>query len=356
MNIRSEVKAGLGAAAARGSGSAVALNHGSGAAAGEGLIDWIEGASDGPLLLCIGGMHGNEPSGVRALEAIVNSVRARRDALVGDFVAIAGNLRALASGRRFVAYDLNRAWTPDYLGALSAGQGDPGGDETVRSINTRRAGARAPEDLEVLRLLRLLEEVARRRRGPVYALDLHTTSGRGGTFTSTDDRPGHHSFAQAIPLPLVLGLDEHLEGTLLSHLNRLGYTTAVCECGQHLEATAARRAVAAIWLAIRAAGLLGDSDAPEARRAFEMLRDSTSHLPRYLETVYRHPVEEEDGYATRPGWRNFQHVVAGDVVGDDRDGEVVAPFSGMLLMPLYQRLGEDGFFVVRNLGGLEARR
>ena len=324
------------------------MSHGGVAAASEGLIGWVEGAAEGPLLLCIGGVHGNEPAGVRALEAIVGTVQRRREALTGDFVAIAGNLNALASGQRFVAYDLNRAWTPAGLVALRAGR-DRGGGRPGRSNNARRSGKPAPEDIEVLRMLGLLDEVARRHRGPVYVLDLHTTSGRGGTFTSTEDRNGRHDFVEAIPLPLVLGLDRHLEGTLLSHLNRLGYRTALCECGQHQEAGAAARAVAAIWLAIRAAGLLDDSDAPEARRAFEMLRDSTSHLPRYLETVYRHPVEDRDNYVTRPGWRNFQRVVAGDVIGDDRNGEVLAPESGMLLMPLYQRLGDDGFFVVRKI-------
>ena len=316
---------------------------------GDGLIGWVEGASEGPLLLCFGGVHGNEPAGVRALEAMVDTVRARSGVLAGDFVAVVGNRPALAAGQRFIAYDLNRAWTPEHLGALAYGRDAGSTDGAVGSNNSRRAGKPAGEDLEVLRLQGVLAEVAARRRGPVYVLDLHSTSGRGGTFTSTDDRRGHRTFAREIPLPMVLGLDDHLRGTLLSHLNRLGYTTALCECGQHEEAQAATRAVAAIWLAIRAAGLLGDSEAPEARRAFEMLRNSTSHLPGHLETVYRHPVEEGDLYTTRPGWRNFQRVRAGEVVGDDRNGEVAAPCSGMLLMPLYQRLGDDGFFVVRDL-------
>ncbi|MYG80397.1 MAG: hypothetical protein F4187_00860 [Gemmatimonadetes bacterium] len=319
---------------------------------GDGLIGWVEGASEGPLLLCFGGVHGNEPAGVRALEAMVDTVRARSGVMTGDLVAVVGNRSALAAGQRFIAYDLNRAWTPEFLGALESRGDGASADGAIGATNSRRDGTPAREDLEVLRVQGILAEVAARRRGPVYVLDLHSTSGRGGTFTSTDDRPGHRAFAREIPLPMVLGLDDHLRGTLLSHLNRLGYTTVLCECGQHEEAQAATRAVAAIWLAIRAAGLLGDSDAPEARRAFEMLRNLTGHLPGYLETVYRHPVEERDDYATRPGWRNFQRVQAGDVVGDDRNGEVAAPCSGMLLMPLYQRLGEDGFFVVRDLAAI----
>lgn len=316
----------------------------------DGLMGWVEGASEGPLLLCVGGVHGNEPAGVQALEAILGAVRGRREALAGDFVAIAGNLHALAAGRRFIAYDLNRAWTPARLAAPESDGGDARDDSAIRPIGSGRGRAPAPEDLEVARMLGLLDEVARRRRGPVYVLDLHTTSGRGGAFTSTDDNPACRTFARQIPLPLVLGLADHLEGTLHSYLEGLGYTTMGCECGQHQEPRAVKRALAAIWLAIRAAGLLGDADAPEARRAHEMLWNASRHLPAFLETVYRHPVASGDRYVTRPGMRNFQRISAGDVIGDDRSGEVAAPFGGMLLMPLYQRLGEDGFFVVREAG------
>ena len=335
---------------AGGASAALAMGRGHAPLESDGLIGWVEGRSEGPLLLCVGGLHGNEPAGVRALEAMVDKVRLRQDVLAGDFVAIIGNIPAFTAGRRFMAYDLNRAWTPVHLEALQSGRTESA-DGAVRSITRRRARAPMAEDLEVVRVLELLDRVASRRRGPVYVLDLHTTSGKGGTFTSTEDHPRYRRFAMEVPFPLVLGLDDHLEGTLLGYLRTLGHTTMLCECGQHREPRAALRAVAAVWIAIRAAGLLSDGNVPEARRAFEMLRNTCAHLPRELETVYRHPFDERDRYVTRPGFRNFQRIEAGDVIGDDRDGEVVAPESGMLLMPLYQRLGEDGFFVVREVEG-----
>ena len=332
-----------------GAGAALAVSPELAAVAGEGVIGWVEGRSEGPLLLCIGGVHGNEPAGVRALEQMVGKVRARRDVLAGDFVAIVGNMPALAAGRRFMAYDLNRAWTPLHVEALQSGCRTEADDAVVHSIARRRARIPVPEDLEVVRVQELIERIAARRRGPVYVLDLHTTSGKGGTFTSTEDHPRRRRFAMEVPFPLVLGLNEHLQGTLLGYLDTLGYTTMLCECGQHREPRAALRAVAVVWIAIRAAGLLDEEEVPEARRAFEMLRAACAHLPRVLETVHRHPFEERDRYVSRPGFRNFQRIEAGEVVGDDRHGEVVAPKRGRLLMPLYQRLGEDGFFVVREV-------
>ena len=303
----------------------------------DGLIGWVKGDTEGPLLLCVGGLHGNEPSGVGALEELVGLVESRRHLLMGDFVAVAGNLQALAAGRRFMSYDLNRAWTASRIAEAR---------DRIRAANGRPA---APEDVELVRILSVLDEVASRRRGPVWFLDLHTTSGGGGAFTTSADEPRHKRFAMSIPAPLILRLDEHLEGTLNSYLQRLGYTTAVFECGQHEEAESRVRAASAVWLAIRAAGLLADRDAPEARSSYRRLEQAYRHLPRILEMRYRHPVEEEDRYTTRPGFRNFQPVRASDVIGDDHRGEVMAPKGGRILMPLYQELGEDGFFVVRDV-------
>lgn len=317
-----------------------------------GLIGWVEGHSEGPLLLCIGGLHGNEPAGVLALKTLIEQIRARRHLLSGDFVAVIGNSRALASGRRFMSYDLNRAWTPSRVEGSRHGlavHGEPSGRS---SSSPRRNPALGPEDAEMVRLQHLLDAVSRRRRGPVNVLDLHTTSGWGGTFTSTADRPAHRRFAMAIPVPLVLGLNEHLEGTLLTHLDDLGYTTTVCECGQHEEPRAVNRAQAAVWLALEAAGMLSSAAIPDFESSYRIMRAARRNLPRTFEMVHRHPVQPEDRYRTRPGFTNFQPVRAGTVIGQDRTGEIVAPVGGMLLMPLYQELGEDGFFVVRERGHL----
>jgi succinylglutamate desuccinylase len=50
-----------------------------------------------------------------------------------------------------------------------------------------------------------------------------------------------------------------------------------------------------------------------------------------------------------PGFRNFQSVSAGKLLARDHHGEVRAPLSGILLLPLYQAQGEDGFFLIREV-------
>ena len=51
----------------------------------------------------------------------------------------------------------------------------------------------------------------------------------------------------------------------------------------------------------------------------------------------------------KPGFDNFDPVTRGDVLASDKNGAVTASESGLLLMPLYQKLGEDGFFIGREI-------
>ena len=296
----------------------------------ERLIGWVRGRDSGPMLLCIGGLHGNEGAGVAALEDVVERLESRASAMRGDFVALRGNVRALRAGKRFLRYDLNRAWGVG--GPLHTDMGATQGGE---------------EDAEVVELLEVLERVRSAARGHLYLLDLHTTSGGGGAFTTVGDSLDNRAFASAVPVPLVLGLEELVEGTLVGRLSEEGWTTAVFECGQHTEPEARTRAAAAIWILVRQAGLLEPAAVPEADAGHEALSREYGRLPKFLEMRYRHPVHEGDGYRTLPGLLNFQTVARGDVLGEDRAGQVTAPETGRILMPLYQEQGEDGFFVVR---------
>lgn len=292
------------------------------------------------MLICVGGIHGNEPAGVEALERVVEALRDHCDQLTGDFVAFVGNRRALKAGKRFLSHDLNRAWSVDTpwegLGDLEAW--------TRASANGED---RTVEELERQELQQAFAEVVAQARGKVFILDLHTTSGGGGAFTTVGDSLVNRSFALNIPVPLVLGLEELVRGTLVGYLSEYGFTTAVFECGQHEEVEASKRAEAAVWLVLRGAGLLAAGIRPEVQKSAEYLGAECRYLPRVLEMRYRHGIRAGDAYRTSPGFRNFQPIETGQVMGRDRNGAVTTPEGGRVLMPLYQVQGEDGFFVVR---------
>jgi succinylglutamate desuccinylase len=295
------------------------------------LLGRLRGTRPGPTLICIAGIHGNEPAGIHAIRRVLPKLADREAQMAGTLVALAGNRSALEAGRRFVDRDLNRAWTAKRLADLRAGAGHAG---TV-------------EDREQIELLGEIENVLRASEGPVYALDLHTTSGPGGTFSVFTDSLPQRAFASRFPFPMIFGLEELVDGTLLNLLSESGVVALTVETGQHAEPEAIDRAEAAVWLAVVNAGLLPERLVPEAAAGRTHLERETGRFPRALEMRYKLDVTPQDRFVMRPGYANFDPVTVGEVVAHDRNGDVRVTESGRMLMPLYQEQGEDGFFLVR---------
>lgn len=289
----------------------------------------------GPSLVVVGGLHGNEPAGVEASVRVLEALDGREGAFLGSIHFLVGNRHALAEGSRFLDRDLNRMWTAEGVASLRDGSG-PGPVEALH-----------PEDGEQRELLAEIDAIFGERSGPVYVLDLHTTSGERGVFTSVGDTLENRALALALPVPLVLGLEEQVEGTLQDYLGRRGAVSLLFESGQHSEPSAVDRAEAAVWIVLAATGILPREAVPELPSSMEVLREEGRRLPRSLELRHRHPVTPADGFRMDPGWRNFDSVERGEALGSDRSGPVTASESGRVLMPLYQAQGEDGFFLVR---------
>ena len=60
-------------------------------------------------------------------------------------------------------------------------------------------------------------------------------------------------------------------------------------------------------------------------------------------------IREGDDFVMEPGFTNFQPVERGQTLARDRRGPILARESGQILMPLYQKQGTDGFFLVRQV-------
>jgi len=292
----------------------------------------------GPLLILVAGIHGNEPGGVEAARALFRELAVRAPSLEGEVVAVAGNLGALAEGVRYRDHDLNRLWTRPRLEAIRAGAPPPGPD----------AGA---EDAEQRSLLQVLDELLEGADDAVV-VDLHSTSAGGGPFACISDTLRARSLALALPIPLVLGLEESIHGTLLEHLEREGRAMILLEGGQHTDPATARQMVSAIWLLMGELGMVSRAT-PRLAAARTHLETVTRKLPQVVEVIHRHGVTPDEGFEMAPGHLNFERVRAGAplAVKTARAEAVSSPVDGLLLMPLYQSLGSDGFFVTRPVRG-----
>jgi hypothetical protein len=293
-----------------------------------------EGELPGPTMVVVGGIHGNEPSGVIAVSRVLHELAQRQIPLRGRLLGLAGNLRALSQNVRYMTRDLNRRWYPDHLARLR--------DQPREQDNS--------EDTEQRELLEIFDRLDESFDHPLIVMDLHSFSAEGPPFSVVADALRNRPIAYELRVPIIFGLEEAVDGTLLGYLADLGHVAIGFEAGQHEDPRTVENHVAAIWIALVCAGLIDRRDLPEIGRCEARLEQAAAGLPRAVEIVYRHAIRPEDGFRMDPGFCNFQAVRRGQRLATDRDGELGSPTSGRILMPLYQGQGEDGFFLARDLG------
>ena len=312
------------------------------------LLGCYGGDTAGPLIIGIGGLHGNEPAGVFALQRVLQRLQSLSLPFRGKLVALAGNRAALARGCRYIKEDLNRLWLLERL------QASREQEQTAETTETMW------EDKEQRELLAAIETHLEHQQGshrPVVFLDLHTTSAEGTPFVVIGDTLLNRHFAFRLHAPVILGLEEQLNGTVLNYLSDLGYIAIGFEGGQHASSSAVENHTAAIWSVLATAGCIRTQDLPVLGGQCEQSTCETPNGPSVsqafispaLEIRHHHVIQDGDDFVMQPGYTNFQPVKRGQLLAHDRHGQILARESGQVLMPLYQGQGTDGFFLVREV-------
>ncbi len=286
----------------------------------------------GPTLLCICGIHGNEPSGLQAFHRVLATLKEEEHEVKGNLVGLAGNLKALQKKVRFIHEDLNRIWSLARIKRVL--------DDSM-SGNFQNA-----EDEEQADILHHLEEIFNQSKGPIYVMDLHTTSSVSQPFVTINDTIRNREFAENLPFLMVLGIEEFLDGTVLSYVNELGHIAIGVESGQHQDPNSIDWHELAIWLALAHSGCL-QSELPHHIK--EKVQERANTKKHIFEVRHRKELLKNEQFEMNPGYTNFDNVKKGQVIAKNVHGNIQVPEDGQILMPLYQKLGEDGFFIVRRI-------
>jgi len=303
------------------------------------IIGRHDGLEKGPLLICFGAMHGNEPAGVEALKLMIKMLEVEPITnpafqCKGRLLAIRGNIQAIKENKRFIEKDLNRQWTKENVAY-------------VKQNDFKDLGS---EEKELKTIIEVVEkEIADYQPEKVVFLDLHTTTAFGGIFSIATNEKESLRIAIELHAPVILGLLDGISGTSLHYFNNENFapdTVAVCfESGQHNENLSINRAIAAITNCLRTIGCVNAEHVENLHD--NLLKEHSSGLPKVSQLVLTHPIKDGDNFEMYPDYKNFQKVSKGEVIAKDKNGEIVAPDDALILMPLYQKQGDDGFFLIK---------
>ena len=307
----------------------------------ERLIGIHEGEFEGPLLITIGGIHGNEPAGIFAIEELLEMIRLEpqknsRFQFSGNLVGLRGNLQALKNQERYLDGDLNRRFT----------------NEKVQQILRVDKSELKDEDFEMREIIDAVHYyVGYYKPKKLVILDLHTTSSEGGIFSITSEEAASEKIALGMYAPVVRGILKGINGSTIHYFNTknigVDTSTVVFEGGQHENPMAVKYTISGIINCLRSIGCVQPVDV-EARHD-NMLKDRCVGFPKMTKLIYKHGIKPEDHFKMKSGYVSFQEVSKGEVLATDIQGDVHCPYDGRILMPLYQKQGQEGFFLVKEL-------
>jgi len=247
-----------------------------------------------------------------------------------------GNLKAFKAGQRFLQKDLNRQFSKERLLELK--------NTSVEDWDT--------EDREMMDIIKTInEEIKEYQPEKLVVLDLHTTSSFGGIFSICQENDEIINIATALHAPVITGFLKGIKGTTLHYFTKenMGIDTSAItfESGQHEEDLSVNRAIAGIICCMREIKSVKNKDVENLHE--EILITYSESLPKLATLVEHHAISDEDNFKMDPGYINFQRVEKDQVVASDIRGLVKTKNAGRILMPLYQKKGEDGYFIIQDI-------
>ena len=287
-------------------------------------VGQIIGDKSGPTLIIVSGIHGNEPSGLFAVTRVLEKLSPKE--LAGNVFALAGNMEALSLGQRYITHDLNRLWTEKHL-----------------SIETSEDNS--PDIKEQRQLLASVEKIIKENSGPFYIIDLHTTSSKTIPFLTINNHDSSLAFCKPLPVPKVTGIDDFVKGAFFTHMNKEGYIALGFEAGSHDALEAIEHHEAFIRLVLDHAGITKvDKDSVKPQLGSSSVPDYA-----FYEINERFQIDDNLPFQMNSGYVNFQDIERGEVLAQYDGQEVNASRSGKIFLPLYQKQGNDGFFIINRI-------
>lgn len=267
----------------------------------------IESGRPGPRLLVLGGVHGNERTGVDAVRRLrlrfgSKGERLRRGSLtvaVGNPAAVRRNMRGSVRHA-----DLNRCFTPEKIGM-------PG------TYEERRAAELAP----VIAAADVL-------------VDLHAVNTPAEPFVvATSGDAARRALGAAFPCrTFLVAPDEVIGGTTDGWIGRCGGVGIGYESGYMKDLARMTEVMAGLDRILRQLGLVAGSLSPKCQAPQQVIR------------LERPILLEGEAFAFAPGRgkTSFEPIREGETLGFMDGKAQLAPFTGLLVFPKPKRLHKPG--------------
>lgn len=292
------------------------------------IIGKYSSNKNGPLLFITAGIHGNEPSGVQALERVFAELEMAKPLIKGTILGVTGNKEALGKNQRYIDEDLNRTWKEESM------------QNKIKETHEQR---------EMFEIIALLEQHPEENFTKRYFLDCHTTSSNSLPYISVQVVNDNDAWAHNFPTYIVRGFSDIVYGAIDHYLSRTGITGFTFEAGQHTNETSVENHEGLIWLALKEACDLDLTKISCYPDCVDNFAKKNAPTQKTFEIIHRYGLEDGNTFKMQPGFENFQKINKGEFLAVKNGKKVRSEWDAYIFMPLYQSQGNDGFFVVQEV-------
>jgi succinylglutamate desuccinylase len=254
----------------------------------------------------MGGVHGDEPCGVKAVESLWNTLKVDR----GVIYLIYGNPRAIELNVRQTEMNLNRAF------------------REITALNTQETASYERQRAEELMPILLEADVL---------LDIHS-SATSDSVPFIICEPNGYDIASRLPFEIVSsGWDEFEPGGTDAFVNAKGGIGVCIECGEHANPQSVRRAVDAVGIFLRETGAVTDPTYISKTLSQIFLRIDRIHITR---TDFR----------LARVFKDFEALVAGSLIGYDGEETLTSPDDEFIVFSRNRAgSGEEAFLLAKKI-------
>ena len=295
------------------------------------ILGNITGSKQMPTVVIIAGIHGNEQAGVKASKKVLHKIKEENIQCSGNLYMIFGNINASKKGIRFEDVDLNRIWRK----------------ENIEALKTLAVDENA-ETKEQIEIYKLIKDIIDTNIGPFYFIDLHTTSSATVPFITISDSLNNRKFSSNFPVPVVLGIEEYLDGPLLTFINEFGHIALGFEGGEHHDEKSIINCEAFIWKALVHSKCVAKKNISNYTHYKKVLSNLCCKYD-FFEIKQRYGLKKGEDFKMNSGFINFEPIKKHQKLAQSNGQIIRASEDGRIFMPLYQNLGEDGFFILSRI-------
>ena len=277
------------------------------------------------ILMC--GIHGNELSGKKALKKMFNYLENNKIDVRGNIIGIQGNLKAIEKKERYIDIDLNRIWKKNIINEIKKGK--------IKDQHEYKELKKIHEIIDII--------IKKKKKKNIIIIDLHNTSSASGLF-SVINNTKDLKIASAIKIPIITKLFSKVKGSFSQYYNSKNISTIVFEGGAIGDPASIYNHEMGIFRILEKMKIIKKEDVPD----FIGKKLTTNNDNNTYKVKYIHQISENDNFLMKPNVTNFQVIKKGEILGYDNNGDVLSPFDGKILMPLYQEQGNEGFYIIQN--------